>query len=718
MVLSIFLDEVLDEYGELYNSTFTIPEIDFEANKDDSKENEKFDSYLGNLKSYQFNHECFVKLRKTFLEVGVAKIITNKIFNLLSNYNDSIRDPIMFIYFIELKSGLDKLVSFIYNYKDHGKLSTNLVSFQKNLTVITDELQTGFYNRYQNSHSLLEVSDTNLEFKGGIHQIVSAYDVIYKIFTKAIGIPGGFTRVSSMPNVTSSQFSLLLNNNHLFQPEIFISILAHEAANGFLEGNLENTNLLTCFRKLKARKLERINHLIGVTLGTDIARYFLVDSISFIIGYQEDFKLFMRWHFYHMVQINDSYSNANQLNQFIVHQNFIRIFLLASVLDLDSNEGYMQFRNDVRSYYEKQLNNDYFKNINNDLIEFKEDFIALWNAVKVTLFDFRQIKNLIISSDFNEILRLISEGSKNNFKFALVYLNYYLKEKYLNPILPDDKLYFLKRNDSGVAIKGQNALSANYLFDSRGGLFTFNPLCRGEHFHKSTYFMRQLWALGNVCKLNQLNGLIGNKIADEEFNFPGVSKIFGFLSGSTKNGLKIKEIIEDITPNLYLDVYFFTDNFEQTILHSNIVTKLEEQIKRTAWNQGFFIIEYSKETLTSPYCLWEVLIIYKNLKILGQDFSSNRVLIIPPTDSSFGSECIADDYLKGVELIFKSLIDRVANSSVLMREFMEKLYVNNSLSPDFSSAINNYCHEVGLKDKTVTYDKPQIQGIVNNLVNS
>ncbi|MDP1728491.1 MAG: hypothetical protein Q8M15_17030 [Bacteroidota bacterium] len=697
VIHSIILNKQINKDQFYTENTFSIPEIEFDSNSDNIGVVAKGYKRIHHRLNYmQFTQDEFDNLRAHFKKIGVSKILTSKIHNLFANFNESIRDHIMYSYFIELRPGFEKLYNYIIDYSNCKAKPITLKAFQNILYLNTDELQMAYINRFQQSHSLFEITDHNLEFKGGIHQLVSSYDAAYKIYSNVIGGPGGFTYVSVDSNVTSTQYAVRLNYNHLYQPEIFFSILAHEAANQYVSRFSSSSDLYRALRHIQINDDLNLSKIIDKEQASDIYRYFIVDMLTFITGYRRDFESFIKWHFHNTFQINDSYSTPRQLNHSVIEFHYIRMRNVALILDL----------NGISSEFQLSLNN-YIKGINLDKYTLHIDVFYnsmeqqrieminnLWESLSSTL---RIVDQIGLNDDVEKFEDILSGYVKNKRSVhydAINYLSHVCTKRIFCDHLKNSKLNVLIRDEiTGKPVKSSEDFDIDYFFDPRGGLFTFKPWIRRKHFRHTTTLMRDLWALGNAMKLSYFSKFIKQK---DVLNFHKCAnnekEIVSFLSATDLNGEGIFDfIINKLSSEIKLECYFYKNKLkdqQQYILRLNLLN----EIKKVINTYGLFLIEYSNESFRSLICLWEVFMIHKLLKERCFKFDNEWVVLFITNDSCFDD--LKNLTYKVAESIVHICDERISGYDLKLGEFIDDIIdTNGQIKGEFKEAISEFIRQ-------------------------
>jgi hypothetical protein len=177
-----------------------------------------------------------------------------------------------------------------------------------------------------------EITDFNIDFNGGIQQLLLAYDSAYKSLTSLLGegIGRSMAYVSGHSNIESDILSVRLNYFHLYQPEFFAAAATHEAANHFfnriLDEEGEEDDLWMVGSYLENDQLS--------LLEKSVLRYFFMDIVSYYFSYANDFELFFFWHWTSFLQTSLAYNLDGSLHQELFNKFMLRMYLMDAFLEL------------------------------------------------------------------------------------------------------------------------------------------------------------------------------------------------------------------------------------------------------------------------------------------------------------------------------------------------------------------------------------------------
>jgi hypothetical protein len=190
---------------------------------------------------------------KILTNLKIEKAIRSRVLKTLINYHDAINDPAMYIYTIELSPIINSLLRYLNNLniryledtkltaKDYGKIrqSPTLLEINKELSMRAGVFEIAYRCRMQHSLRTLDMTDSTLEYSGGLQQIISAYDSLFKIFRRSLGYykytefnkNSAVAYITNTSGINSDIQGIQVNYMYLAQPEFFIATLFKESLN-------------------------------------------------------------------------------------------------------------------------------------------------------------------------------------------------------------------------------------------------------------------------------------------------------------------------------------------------------------------------------------------------------------------------------------------------------------------------------------------------------
>jgi hypothetical protein len=188
-------------------------------------------AFSPNLRRLIFARKDLDALDEAMRKLRIPKVLIHRLLNIYGSFNDGVLDRSLYPSFMELRPFLVEMATELRNEAASPKQSLQQVC--RTLRKWSENFERAYRNRFHNSEQMGEVTDFNFEFKGGIQQVVTAFDAAYKALASTLGAPASFVSVGGDPGVESSAWEVRLNYFHVFQPEMFFAVAGKEASNWF-----------------------------------------------------------------------------------------------------------------------------------------------------------------------------------------------------------------------------------------------------------------------------------------------------------------------------------------------------------------------------------------------------------------------------------------------------------------------------------------------------
>jgi hypothetical protein len=242
-------------------------------------------------------HDFHDRFRRALL----PKVTTVRLLNILSSYNEGIEDKTLMSSFTELTPFVEWMIS-------EGTTDEIADAEDRRYPMIGlwKEYEHAYHNRIHASYNLSQISDFNLDLKGGIHLFVTAMDAAYKAISDIVGNPKAFVWVGLAPFVEASAYSVHCSYLHVFQPEFFASASIHEAAHcGFAANEIrkkKEDGSLDGFIRILNRKLYRKGDPPFTKQATEIIENIAADVPNFFLAFSKNADLFLWWYLFNVWQ--------------------------------------------------------------------------------------------------------------------------------------------------------------------------------------------------------------------------------------------------------------------------------------------------------------------------------------------------------------------------------------------------------------------------------
>jgi len=481
-----------------------------------------------------FSVANITEIQNRLRAVWAPKILTAKVLNAFTNFNDGILDPALYGYFIELLPLMELIQKTVVEWeKPQDKADLGLIC--ATLEKVTDNFERAYRNRFYNSYRMGDITDFNLDFKGGIQQLISSFDAAYKAICSELGRPESFVYVAGSPGVYSTRYEVRLNYYHVFQPEIFASIANHEAANFYFTRFTESPPPFASACELAAaqtssvrdktsgsvlRKLDEMRSSSNAKQRTllrfvtqPLFNYVFVDLLALYFGYNRNGRLWSYWYWAYFAQNSDAYSRAGKVDEQQIVNFMLRMLWIQRIAQVDETESIkfgMEVFDNLFCAWQPILNRflDWL---------WTEHELSSWNTEVVAYVEskFRAMYQSSENETIDQITQRLEQGAvelwtklergetcqyfrkddKSSFKFTEQILYAYLsliKDRF------GDGDILLDRSDDGHPTIRPS--SAKALFDPIGGIFTHDPRTRRERFRYRAGLTMSLWDMAEKEK--------------------------------------------------------------------------------------------------------------------------------------------------------------------------------------------------------------------------
>lgn len=351
--------------------------------KEERKISERHPSLMNNLRNACFEEESLSKLKSNLSALGVSRVLKERLLKMFSTFNTCLNDVTYFPFFLELRGFLKSiLISIEKRAEDNcGKNDNTELHAWINKKIAVYE--RAYFNRFHHSSRALAVSDSNLEYNGGIQQVLTAYDYVYKTIMGFVTHDSTTERnegeesiiyISGYEDVNSEKNSLKVDITHLTSPELLTTVMWKEALNFFwetliategkeeqktekymllLKDILQEGDKLVFFRnsiRLDRRldRRRRGHDILYNTISPKFMQYIVLENYVFYNGYNGDFELYTNRYWNYFLQMAHKYDSPinGEMNEksfiiFMVRWLFVR--KLAIYTDSDDASGILSY---------------------------------------------------------------------------------------------------------------------------------------------------------------------------------------------------------------------------------------------------------------------------------------------------------------------------------------------------------------------------------------
>ena len=281
------------------------------------------------LPRFEFKIDRIRHLRDNLRQLGVSKIVREKIGSMFTIFNDGIVDPVLYGYFIELKPFLEEVLEIVRKLLDQpGEQSVQNCTNQ--LLEAASLFEFGYKNRFGQSYIMSEITDYDIEFNGGIQQLITAYDGAYKSLANLLDedeYGKSIVYAAGYPSIRSHILGVRVNYYHLYQPEFFAAAAVHEAANFYQERRFLRPEDFKFSRGFDDEP-EMYQGESPSFEERSALRYFTTDLASYYLAYLQDFNLYFYWHWCTFFQEAYAYNRDGTVNRDQFNRFFARMYLI------------------------------------------------------------------------------------------------------------------------------------------------------------------------------------------------------------------------------------------------------------------------------------------------------------------------------------------------------------------------------------------------------
>lgn len=311
----------------------------------------------------------FLKVKNLMKQVGVSKMVRERLMALLEFYNLSCQNILQRFYLKELKPALSNFETMIREMKLCSK--EDLKSIEQVLNEEITNLEKACYDRLH----IQKYNQAPLEYSGGIQQYLTSFDFVYKQICKLFSPKDEdafYVTISGAERASSERMLFKLNIHDIIFPELFITIVWKEIANFALR--IQNRNEVNkkegphkelidtlntwndfiskeeSFRVIRDRIHQSENLLhddeicnyIKSIVNPELIQYFINDQIVFHFAFNEDYSLMWHYYFKILLQTTNCYSSVNHLEKKYLIYTLLRLFMIAKLTQRDDVECFIK----------------------------------------------------------------------------------------------------------------------------------------------------------------------------------------------------------------------------------------------------------------------------------------------------------------------------------------------------------------------------------------
>jgi hypothetical protein len=314
-------------------------------------------------------------LKKEIKKLGLSRQLREKILKAFSNYNNLIKDPILYGEFIELKEYLSFLMKDIekeierlnaffddpVSFTAHGKLRhLNLRTIEKKWTSLLEIYEDAYHNRVHNNYLYEDINEFSIDFNSAVNQINSLQDFVVKNVNNVF-FPYFKDQIIVTQNEVDSKSNVVnVNYNvyHYLEPALIFTTLFKEVMNGVVEKAGKNTKaggkefyferIFTPHYFSDLKKAIIAQNKAGLTEGQAalIAHfdffYFFSDITKMAYTFLFDYQLYEFWCWTYFLQDSSMYTSKGLPDSTLFQKELLRIALIKEIFEDDETRPFVK----------------------------------------------------------------------------------------------------------------------------------------------------------------------------------------------------------------------------------------------------------------------------------------------------------------------------------------------------------------------------------------
>lgn len=404
-----------------------------------------------------FSPSILIGLRKNFNKANISKLLRERVMKMYNNYNSCISDPMYFSSFTDLVGFMITLASESLDYCKGDYQSS--IDFNEWMNVCVESFEQAYFNRFHQSTRINEIPEFNIEWNGGIQQILSSLDCAFKELsdkTYKTHYYQKFVYVSGYERVRVSENTLRINMLYVTYPELFATSIYKEVFNFLGRESLRKDyapEALTKFRDPNYPSFlkECIERQAGYDMGNSVHKFllskidrehintFIADFLSYNYGYACDYDLFSHSYWKHLLQTSMFYDRCGQLDHkmfvsFLTRMLFVFIITSKEAEETEeAEEAEESYEMKFRFTPENTAISDLWMRYYNDVLIFVKCLCTIlrWHKFKSTFYD---LINVLKEEELtNENLQLMKDrinlSQRKNIPDDIVSVLYEVKIK-------------------------------------------------------------------------------------------------------------------------------------------------------------------------------------------------------------------------------------------------------------------------------------------------
>ncbi|MBK8404845.1 MAG: hypothetical protein IPL25_12390 [Saprospiraceae bacterium] len=307
------------------------------------------------------------KLRDNIRSLKISRHLREKIKKALSNYNNLIKDTVLYGEFIELRRFVEYLVEELnrevsqvaqslknplkYTNGEVGRCDT-VRDLELKITRLLEVFEDAFDNRVHNNYLYEEINEFSIDFNSAINQVNTIHDFLVKCTNNLLFPLSKDQIIVTQNDIDSKSNAVNVNYNvyHYLEPALIYTTLIKEVMNGFLfkaaviddDRKIKYLYHPDAFVGTRSRLLSELSGLLNDKQYTLLSKfdfhYFFTDIAKMSITYLYDYDLYWYWSWTYFLQDSNLYMVDGCVNDQLFQKELLRVCLIKNLLGNDADK--------------------------------------------------------------------------------------------------------------------------------------------------------------------------------------------------------------------------------------------------------------------------------------------------------------------------------------------------------------------------------------------
>lgn len=386
----------------------------------------------------------------------VSRQIRQKIVKIFFNFNNGIQDTILFIYFLDFKIFMQKLIRVIEAESNHLKESFNTTKntqpksveeLEEILRNYINVFEEAHHNRVLNCYLFEEIYDFDLDFNSSIQQLLSTYNTVVSeatnlYYTKKEELPSGeiiYKKYQTgqvvqlnLKNTIANDISINYSVNHLTTPEFVFFTLDKEILNNASSHDDRFSGIIKNIEELVKNKGSN-NLKNWLQTKKFLVDYYIIDVHRYITICNFDLSLFEYWFWSFNLQNPSLYNSKGLFDETHFHKELIRLIFQYAIFGKEKDIVNLKCPiPELQSYWERYFDItkrevlELVRTVTNEKGEFLSDLVKRY--LKISDIDLevsidKDTKQIIFEHEDNDVnnndlLLLLKSIGNNDFRYG------------------------------------------------------------------------------------------------------------------------------------------------------------------------------------------------------------------------------------------------------------------------------------------------------------